>query len=37
MKELAEQYTEAMNAGLIMGKGGRPKRPSTVYTNKRCC
>lgn len=33
VKELAEQYVEAMKAGLIMGKGGRPKRPSTIYTN----
>lgn len=33
VKELAEQYIEAMEAGLIIGKGGRPKRPSTIYTN----
>jgi len=33
VKELAEQYIRAMEAGLIMGKGGRPKRPSTIYTN----
>lgn len=33
VKELAEQYVKAMAAGLIMGKGGRPKRPSTIYTN----
>lgn len=33
VKELAEQYIEAMEAGLIMGKGGRPKRPSTVSVN----
>jgi integrase len=33
VKELAEQYVKAMEAGLIMGKGGRPKRPSTIYTN----
>ena len=32
VKELAEQYVKAMEAGLIMGKGGRPKRPSTIYT-----
>jgi integrase len=32
-KALAEQYIKAMEAGLIMGKGGRPKRPSTIYTN----
>ncbi len=33
VNELAEQYIKAMEAGLIMGKGGRPKRPSTIYTN----
>lgn len=33
VKELAEQYIKAMEAGLVMGKGGRPKRPSTIYTN----
>lgn len=33
VKELAEQYIKAMEAGLIIGKGGRPKRPSTIYTN----
>lgn len=33
IRELAEQYVKAMEAGLIMGKGGRPKRPSTIYTN----
>lgn len=27
--ELAERYIEAMDADLIMGKGGRHKRPST--------
>lgn len=32
--ELADHYIEAMDAGLIMGKGGRPKRPSTIYVNK---
>jgi len=34
VSELAERYIEAMDAGLIMGKGGRPKRPSTIYVNK---
>lgn len=34
VSELAERYIEAMDAGLIMGKGGRPKRPSTIYMNK---
>ena len=33
VKELAEQYIKAMEAGLIIGKGGRSKRPSTIYTN----
>lgn len=33
VKELAEQYIKAMESRLIMGKGGRPKRPSTVYVN----
>lgn len=33
VKELAEQYIKAMEAGLVMGKGRRPKRPSTIYTN----
>lgn len=32
--ELADLYIEAMDAGLIMGKGGRSKRPSTIYVNK---
>ncbi|MEM7397299.1 MAG: tyrosine-type recombinase/integrase [Pseudomonadota bacterium] len=34
VSELADRYIEAMDAGLIMGKGGRPKRPSTIYVNK---
>lgn len=34
VSELAERYIEAMDAGLILGKGGRPKRPSTIYVNK---
>lgn len=33
VSELAERYIEAMDASLIMGKGGRPKRPSTIYVN----
>lgn len=32
--ELADLYIEAMDAGLIIGKGGRSKRPSTIYVNK---
>lgn len=31
--EPAEQCIKAMEAGLIVGKGGRPKRPSTIYTD----
>ncbi|RVT81630.1 DUF4102 domain-containing protein [Rhodobacteraceae bacterium CCMM004] len=34
VSELADRYIEAMDAGLIMGKGSRPKRPSTIYVNK---
>ena len=34
VSELAERYIEALDAGLIMGKGGRPNRPSTIYVNK---
>ena len=30
VKQLCEQYIEDMEAGLIMGKGGRPKRASTI-------
>ncbi len=33
VKELADQYIKAMQAGLILGKGGRPKRPSTIEVN----
>lgn len=32
-KELADHYIKAMQAGLILGKGGRPKRPSTIEVN----
>lgn len=31
--ELAEQYIDAMEAGLILGKGRRPKKPNTIYTD----
>ncbi len=31
--ELAEQYMAAMNASLILGKGGRPKKQATIYTD----
>ncbi|KPP88856.1 MAG: Site-specific recombinase XerD [Rhodobacteraceae bacterium HLUCCA08] len=30
VKQLCEQYIEDMEAGLIMGKGGRPKKTSTI-------
>lgn len=30
VKQLCEQYIEDMGAGLIMGKGGRPKKASTI-------
>lgn len=30
VKELCELYLQDLNAGLIMGKGGRPKKPTTV-------
>ena len=33
VEELAAQYIDAMNAGLILGKGGRPKKPDTIYTD----
>jgi len=33
VKQLADQYIKAMEAGLILGKGGRPKRPSTIEVN----
>jgi integrase len=33
VKELCERYVEDMYAGLILGKGGRPKRPSTINTD----
>lgn len=34
MKELCEQYLEAADKGLILGKGDRPKKGSTLYTDK---
>ena len=30
IKELCELYLDDLNAGLIMGKGGRPKKPTTI-------
>ncbi|MCZ4290990.1 site-specific integrase [Hoeflea alexandrii] len=34
MKELCEQYLELADKGLILGKGDRPKKGSTLYTDK---
>ena len=31
MKELCDRYLEATDHGLIMGKGNRPKKASTLY------
>lgn len=33
VKELCELYLEDLNAGLIMGKGGRPKKSTTVLSD----
>lgn len=33
VKELCALYLNDMNAGLIMGKGGRPKKPKTITTD----
>ena len=33
VKELCALYTADLNAGLILGKGGRPKRPTTIVTD----
>ncbi|MDQ0470209.1 tyrosine-type recombinase/integrase [Labrys wisconsinensis] len=30
VKELCKLYLDDLNAGLIMGKGGRPKKPTTI-------
>ncbi|WP_044335646.1 tyrosine-type recombinase/integrase [Sphingomonas hengshuiensis] len=34
MSELCTQYIAAMEKGLILGKSGRPKKASTIYTDK---
>src|SRR5690606_34926274 len=34
VKELCELYIVDLDAGLILGKGGRPKKPGTVVTDK---
>ncbi|MBB3890545.1 integrase [Phenylobacterium haematophilum] len=33
VKELCELYVKDLNAGLIMGKGGRPKKQTTITTD----
>jgi integrase len=33
VKELCALYVKDLNAGLILGKGGRPKKATTVYTD----
>lgn len=33
VKELCALYLKDLNAGLIMGKGGRPKKPGTIGTD----
>jgi hypothetical protein len=32
VKELCTLYLNDLNAGLILGKGGRPKKPTTIVT-----
>lgn len=32
--QLCDRYLEAADNGLILGKGGRPKKPSTLYTDR---
>ena len=33
VKELCERYVEDMNAGLVLGKSGQPKKASTIGTD----
>ena len=33
VRELCEQYIADMEAGLVLGKGGRPKKATTVATD----
>ena len=33
VKELCTRYLEDLQAGLILGKGGRPKKPTTITTD----
>jgi hypothetical protein len=35
IKELCELYLADLEAGLILGKGGRPKKPGTIVTDIR--
>ena len=35
VKELCALYVADLNAGLILGKGGRPKKPTTTGTSSR--
>jgi integrase len=34
VRQLCDAYLDAVDRGLILGKGGRPKRPSTIYTDR---
>jgi len=34
IKELCDNYLQAAERGLIMGKGGKPKKASTLYTDR---
>jgi integrase len=34
VRELCRAYLEAAGKGLIIGKGGRPKKPSTLYVDR---
>jgi len=34
VKQLCEHYLDMANRGLILGKGNRPKKPSTLYTDR---
>src|SRR3546814_13414526 len=34
VKELCDLYLKDLESGLILGKGGRPKRPGTIVSDK---
>lgn len=34
MTQLCNEYLAALDKGLILGKGNRPKKPSTIYTDR---